>query len=42
MEKHKYLSNFDCISLWSNTFFGLLDYDCTHMYTQNFIEQFTH
>jgi len=29
MEKHKYLSNFDCFSLRSNALFGLLDCDCT-------------
>jgi hypothetical protein len=29
MAKHKYLSNFDCYSLQSGTFFGLLDCDCT-------------
>jgi hypothetical protein len=31
MVKHKYLSNFDCFSLWSNTFFGLLNCDYTPM-----------
>jgi hypothetical protein len=31
MVKHKYLSNFDCFSLWSNKFFGLLNCDYTPM-----------
>jgi hypothetical protein len=30
MEKHKCLSNFNYLSLRSDTLFGLLDYDCTH------------
>ncbi len=34
MAKHKYLSNFDCFSLHSDTFFGLLDCAYTHLYTQ--------
>jgi len=30
MTKHKYLSNFECLSLWSsNALFGLLDCDYT-------------
>ncbi len=29
MAKHKYLSNVECFSLWSNTLFGLLDCDYT-------------
>jgi hypothetical protein len=29
MAKHKYLSDFDCISLWFNTLFGSLDCDYT-------------
>jgi hypothetical protein len=35
MAKHKYLSNFDYFSLQSNTFFGLLDYDYTHNFTNS-------
>jgi hypothetical protein len=35
MEKHKYLSNFDCFSLWFDTLFGLLDCDCTQVIVKN-------
>jgi hypothetical protein len=30
-EKHKYLSNFDYVSLRFNVFFGLLDYNYNHL-----------
>jgi hypothetical protein len=29
MAKHKYISNFDCFSLWSNALFGSLDCEYT-------------